>query len=167
MPVGSVRWSSSVTSAKELYTLFSHSGHQGTKPRPPAPDRWGDMVHAPWLRILVIQQLRGLWVARGLEHDISAENRSMERAIDAVVGIAQAHSNFDRRHGRVALSSLPAAPRWCWTAYQHATPLRTVPAAGQDAPGGSHSGISIAIAPDGWALPMSSAIKEPSSVPAA
>jgi hypothetical protein len=125
------------------------------------------MVSSPWLRILVIQQLRGLWVARGLEHDISIENRSMERAIDAVVGIAKAHSDFDQRHGRVALSSLPAAPRWCWTAYQHATPLRTLPAPQPRGPEGIVSEISIAVAPDGWALPVGSAIRQPSAIPAA
>lgn len=121
----------------------------------------------PFLRILVVQQLRGLWVARGLEHDISVEHRSMEGAIDAVVGIARAHSNFDRRRGRVALSSPPAAPRWCWTAYEHATPLRTLPAPQPAGPGDDASGISIAVAPDGWALPVGSAIKQPSAVPAA
>lgn len=123
------------------------------------------MHTSAWFRILVIQQLRGLWVARGLEYDIAVEHRCMEQAIETVVGIARAHSRFDRRHGRRALSTLPSAPRWCWTAFQQAMPLRIqrLPCVATDA--GDEARISIAVAPDGWA-PAAYPAPEPCPEPA-
>ncbi len=75
------------------------------------------------VRILVFEDLPGIWTARSLEHDIVAESRSIEMAIQAVLRIMRAHTDFDRRHNRVPLSSFRAAPQMYWNAFRRGTPL--------------------------------------------
>jgi len=84
------------------------------------------MAPAPWLRILLYQDLPGLWVARSLEHDIVVEGSTVESASEWLLRIILAHIEFDRRHGRAPLSAFPEAPRRYWNAFVDATPLRTV-----------------------------------------
>ena len=75
------------------------------------------------LRVLLFQKMRGVWVARGLEHDLSVEGRSLESVVDSIHRLVNAHVDFDRRHGRVPLSPFPAAPSRYWQAFARAEPL--------------------------------------------
>ena len=75
------------------------------------------------VRILVFEDLPGIWTARALEHDVLAEGRTMEAAVHAVLRIMRAHIDFDRRHNRDPLSSFSAAPQVFWNAFNRATPL--------------------------------------------
>jgi hypothetical protein len=84
------------------------------------------MTQAPWLRVLVYQDLPGLWVARTLEHDIVVEGQTIDEAVDAIMRIVVAHVEFDQRHGRHPLSAFPAAPARYWTAFEVAAHVRTV-----------------------------------------
>jgi hypothetical protein len=75
------------------------------------------------VRILVFEDLPGIWTARSLEHDIVAESRTIEMAIQAVVRIMRAHVEFDRRHNRPPLTAFRAAPQIYWNAFKRGTPL--------------------------------------------
>jgi hypothetical protein len=67
--------------------------------------------------------MRGVWVARGLEHDLAVEGRSLEAVVERIHRLINAHADFDRRHGRVPLSPFPAAPSRYWQAFERARPL--------------------------------------------
>jgi hypothetical protein len=84
------------------------------------------MTPAPWLRILLYQDLPGLWVARSLEHDIAVEGSTTDAVSEWLLRIIVAHTEFDRRHGRPPLSAFPEAPRRYWNAFVDATTFRTV-----------------------------------------
>jgi hypothetical protein len=75
------------------------------------------------VRILVFEDLPGIWTARSLEHDIVAESRSIEMAIQAVLRIMRAHADFDRRHNRAPLSAFRAAPQIYWNAFRRGSLL--------------------------------------------
>ena len=65
----------------------------------------------PRLRILVFPETHGTWTARGLEHDLAAEGRTIEAAVDTLLKIARAHVAYDRRHNREPLSAFaPCSP---------------------------------------------------------
>lgn len=71
------------------------------------------MSRMPPLRVLIQQRLRGLWVARLVEHDIVAEGRNASEAIDALIRLVTAHIEFDGRHGRRPLSGFsPTSDRY-------------------------------------------------------
>ena len=105
------------------------------------------MLPPPWLRILVFQSLRGVWVARALEHDVAAEARSGEAAVSAVLQILFAHIDLDRRHGRAPLSAFPAAPERYRSAFARATPIRMMSSASRNS-GGEDLPIAVAISHD-------------------
>ncbi len=73
------------------------------------------------LRLLVFPETGGLWTARALEHDVAAQARSRENAVDAVIKIIRAHVEFDRRHNRAPLSAFAPAPRLYWNAFRGAS----------------------------------------------
>jgi hypothetical protein len=75
------------------------------------------------LRVLLFQKMRGVWVARGLEHDLAVEGRSLESVVESIHRLVNAHVDFDRRHGHVPLSPFPAAPSRYWQAFERAQPL--------------------------------------------
>jgi hypothetical protein len=75
------------------------------------------------LRILVFPEPHGTWTARGLEHDLAAEGRTIESAVDTLVKIVRAHIAYDRRHNREPLSAFAAAPQLYWNGFTRATPL--------------------------------------------
>ena len=75
------------------------------------------------VRILVFEDLPGIWTARALEHDLLAEGRTIDSAVQAVLRIIRAHIDYDRRHNRDPLSSFRAAPQAYWNAFTRATPL--------------------------------------------
>lgn len=80
------------------------------------------MAH-PRLRILVFPETYGTWTARGLEHDLSAEGRTIEAAVDTLLRIARAHVAYDLRHNREPLSAFTPAPQRYWQAFTGATRL--------------------------------------------
>ncbi len=84
------------------------------------------MAPGHWLRVLLYQDLPGIWIARSLEHDIAVEGTTIDAAVDAILRIVVAHVEFDKRHGRSPLSAFPEAPGRYWSAFESATPLRTV-----------------------------------------
>jgi hypothetical protein len=89
------------------------------------------------LRILVFPETHRTWIARGLEHDLSASGRSIESAVDTVVKIALAHIAYDERHKRKPLSAFASAPRLYWDAFTRATPFPfpvDIPASDSGAP---------------------------------
>lgn len=69
------------------------------------------------LRLVIFQEAPGLWVARGLEHDLGAEARSIGGAVRAVLHLVEAHTAFDKRHAHAPLCAFPAAPQAYWNAY--------------------------------------------------
>ena len=69
------------------------------------------------LRLVIFQEAPGLWVARGLEHDLGAEARSIGGAVRAVLRLIEAHTAFDLRHAHSPLSAFTAAPQAYWNAY--------------------------------------------------
>jgi hypothetical protein len=79
------------------------------------------MVNDRRLRIVVFEDGPGLWVARGLEHDLTAEARSLTDAVRAVVRLVESHSAFDLRHNRSPLSAFRSAPQPYWSAFNAGT----------------------------------------------
>ena len=79
----------------------------------------------PRLRIGVFPETYGTWTARSLEHDLAAEGRTVEAAVDTLLKIARAHVAYDRRHNREPLSAFAPAPERYWNAFSGATRLPT------------------------------------------
>jgi|tagenome__1003787_1003787.scaffolds.fasta_scaffold20036422_2 hypothetical protein len=80
-------------------------------------------TNAKRLRLVVFQEEPGLWLVRGLEHDLGAEARTIGEAIRAAMQFVQAHTAFDLRHDHLPLSAFrPAAQRY-WNAYATGTPV--------------------------------------------
>jgi hypothetical protein len=75
------------------------------------------------LRLVIIQETPGIWLVRGLEHDVVVEGRSIGTAVRAAIGFVQAHTAFDRRHDLLPLSAFPPAPPSYWNAYGAGTPV--------------------------------------------
>lgn len=87
------------------------------------------------LRLVIFQDEPGLWLARGLEHDLTAEGSTIGQAIRSIARFVQAHSEFDLRHNHLPLSAFPPAAQTYWNAYAAGTtvqlePLGIVPPAG-------------------------------------
>ena len=97
------------------------------------------------VRILVFEDVPGIWTARSLEHDIVAESRSIEMAIQAVLRIMRAHADFDRRHNRAPLSTFRAAPQIYWNAFTRGTPLAWASRLSRSLPGVAAE-ITVAVA---------------------
>ncbi|HYM26120.1 MAG TPA: hypothetical protein VEU08_23040 [Vicinamibacterales bacterium] len=76
------------------------------------------------LTVVAFQKPHGSWVARILEHDMSAETRTRDAAIDLVLRQARAHIAFDIRHGREPLSTFGAAPIVFWDAFHDGVPMQ-------------------------------------------
>jgi hypothetical protein len=69
------------------------------------------------LRLVIFQEAPGLWLARALEHDLSAEARTIGEGVRALLRLVDAHTAFDRRHAHPPLSAFPPAPQAYWNAY--------------------------------------------------
>jgi hypothetical protein len=69
------------------------------------------------LRIVVFPETTKTWVARSLEHDLSASGRTADAAIDMLVKIVDAHVAYDIRHGHQPLGAFASAPRLYWQAF--------------------------------------------------
>ena len=73
------------------------------------------------LRIVVFPETTKTWVARSLEHDLSASGRSADAAIDMLMKMVDAHVAYDLRHGHQPLGAFACAPRLYWQAFVAAT----------------------------------------------
>jgi hypothetical protein len=75
------------------------------------------------LRLLVFQEAPGLWVVRGLEHDVGAEACTIGEAIRAAVRFVQAHTAFEIRRDHLPLAAFPSSAKKFWNAYATGTQL--------------------------------------------
>ncbi|HEY7290945.1 MAG TPA: hypothetical protein VH583_13995 [Vicinamibacterales bacterium] len=95
------------------------------------------------LSLVVYQDLPGVWVGRGIEHDLTAEGSSIGETVRALLRMIQAHTAFDTRHERAPLSAFRPAPQSCWNAFSGGIP---VPLADFGALAPADWQISVAIA---------------------
>jgi len=89
------------------------------------------------LRFVIFQDAPGLWVIRGLEHDLAVEARTIGQAVRSIARLVQAHTEFDLRHDHLPLSAFPPSAQIYWNAYAAGTQvalaqLGVVPPAGWD-----------------------------------
>jgi hypothetical protein len=96
------------------------------------------------LRLVLYQEVAGLWVCRGLEHDLTTEGPNMAEAVCAMLRMVQAHSAFDARHDRPPLSAFRPAPQAYWNAFHGGSPVPLSQFAALQPP---HWEVSVAIAP--------------------
>jgi hypothetical protein len=75
------------------------------------------------LRLVIFQEAPGLWLVRGLEHDLGAEARTIGEAVRAAMRFVEAHTAFDIRHDHLPLAAFPPAAQRYWNAYATGTPV--------------------------------------------
>ena len=100
------------------------------------------------LRFAIFLDAPGLWVARGLEHDLSAEAPTIGQALRSVMRLVLTHAEFDMRHHLDPLSAFPAAAQSYWNAYAAGTPVPL-----------DQLGL---VAPEGWDMHAAFATRLPS-----
>ncbi|HEY3045162.1 MAG TPA: hypothetical protein VGJ39_14110 [Vicinamibacterales bacterium] len=103
-----------------MQTVRSSRAHDYT----PAPDI--ERASTPIkrrLRFVIVQETAGVWIVRGLEHDVVVEGRSIGTAVRSAISFIEAHNAFDVRHDLRPLSAFPPAPPVYWQAYGAGTPL--------------------------------------------
>jgi hypothetical protein len=110
------------------------------------------------LRLVVYQEVPGIWVGRGIEHDVSAEGRTIGETVRAILRMINAHIAFDERHDRQPLASFRPAAQPYWNAFHGGTP---VPLSELGALPPAHWEISVAIARH---RPMSARLPVPSQL---
>jgi hypothetical protein len=71
--------------------------------------------------MVVFQDEPGVWLVRGLEHDLGAEAGTVGEAIRAAMQFVTAHTAFDMRHDRLPLAAFPPAAQKYWNAYATGT----------------------------------------------
>jgi hypothetical protein len=103
------------------------------------------------LRFVVFLDAPGLWVVRGLEHDVTAEAHTIGQALRSATRLVLAHAEFDIRHQLDPLSAFPAAAQSYWNAYAAGTPVPL-----------DQLGI---MAPAGWDIHAAFATRLPSDHP--
>jgi hypothetical protein len=86
-------------------------------------DEGSSAPHPQRLRVVIVQETPGVWLVRGLEHDVIVEGRSIGSAVRSAIGVIQAHTAFDRRHALAPLLAFPPAPSVYWNAYGSGTPV--------------------------------------------
>ena len=79
------------------------------------------MSTAQRLSLVIYQDVPGVWIGRGIEHDLTAEGRSIGETVRALLRMIQAHTAFDARHDRPPLSTFRPAPQSCWNAFHGGT----------------------------------------------
>src|SRR5262245_18059125 len=75
------------------------------------------------LRLVVFQEAPGVWLARGLEHDVFAEARTVGAVVRAAVRLVEAQAAFDVRHHHAPLTAFRPAPQTYWNAFTSGSPL--------------------------------------------
>jgi len=75
------------------------------------------------LRFVILQDTPGVWLVRGLEHDVVVEGRSIGGAVREAITFVRAHTAFDVRHDLSPVQAFPPAPPSYWQVYGAGTPL--------------------------------------------
>lgn len=73
------------------------------------------------LRLVIFPDAPGVWIVRGLEHDLGAEARTIGEAVKAAMRFVEAHTAFDVRHDHLPLAAFPPAPQKYWNAFASGT----------------------------------------------
>src|SRR4026208_1545282 len=73
------------------------------------------------LRLVIFPDAPGVWIVRGLEHDLGAEARTIGEAVRAAMRFVQAHTAFDIRHDHMPLAAFPPSPQKYWNAFNAGT----------------------------------------------
>ena len=75
------------------------------------------------LRLVIFFDAPGVWIVRGLEHDLGGEARTVGEAVRKALQFVQAHTEFDIRHEHPPLAAFPPAPQKYWNAFSAGTPV--------------------------------------------
>jgi hypothetical protein len=75
------------------------------------------------LRLVIFQDAPGVWLVRGLEHDLGAEAHTIGEAIRSALRLVEAHTAFDLRHDHRPLAAFPPAAQKYWNAFASGTPV--------------------------------------------
>jgi len=100
------------------------------------------------IRFVVFLDAPGLWVARGLEHDLAAEGPTIGHVLRSATRLLLAHAGSDMRPLPNSLSAVPPAAQSYWNAFAAGTPVPL-----------EQLGIT---APDGWDIHAAFATRLPS-----
>src|SRR5262245_14864672 len=73
------------------------------------------------LSLVLYQDTPGVWIGRGIEHDLTAEGRTIGETVRAILRLVDAHSLFDARHDRAPLAGFRPAPQVYWNAFSAGT----------------------------------------------
>jgi hypothetical protein len=112
-----------------------------------------DVSRKPTLQLVVYQEAADVWVARGLQHDLMAEARSIGAAVRALTQLIQSHTAAALRHDQTPLASIRAATQGYWNAFATGTSV-------------SLQQLGI-VSPDHWAIRLAVAHRRPSDAGAA
>jgi hypothetical protein len=75
------------------------------------------------VRFVIFLDAPGVWVVRGLEHDLSAEAHTICQALRSITRLLLAHAESDMRQQLDPLSAFPPAAQGYWNAYAAGTPI--------------------------------------------
>jgi len=103
------------------------------------------------VRFVIFLDAPGVWVVRGLEHDLTAEAHTIGQALRSITRFLVAHVEFDRHHQLDPLSAFPPAAQTYWNAYAAGTPVPL-----------EQLGV---VAPAGWEIHAAFATRLPSERP--
>lgn len=75
------------------------------------------------VRFVIFLDAPGVWVVRGLEHDLTAEAHTIGQALRSITRLLLAHAESDMRQQLDPLSAFPPAAQSYWNAYAAGTPI--------------------------------------------
>ncbi|HEV8208926.1 MAG TPA: hypothetical protein VGP77_02340 [Vicinamibacterales bacterium] len=75
------------------------------------------------VRFVIFLDAPGVWVVRGLEHDLTAEANTIGQALRSITRLLLAHAESDMRQQLDPLSAFPPAAQSYWNAYAAGTPI--------------------------------------------
>jgi len=103
------------------------------------------------IRFVIFLDAPGVWMVRGLEHDLTAEAPTIGQALRSITRFLVAHVEFDGHHQLDPLSAFPPAAQTYWNAYAAGTPIPL-----------EQLGV---VAPNGWEIDAAFATRLPSERP--
>ena len=75
------------------------------------------------VRFVIFLDAPGIWMVRGLEHDLTAEAHTIGQALRSIMRLLVAHAESDMRQRLDPLSAFPPAAQSYWNAYAAGTPI--------------------------------------------
>jgi hypothetical protein len=102
------------------------------------------------VRFVIFLDAPGVWVVRGLEHDLTAEAPTIGQALRSITRFLVAHVEFDGHHQLDPLAAFPPAAQKYWNAYAAGTPIPL-----------EQLGV---VAPRGWEIHAAFATRLPSEL---